>query len=231
MQARAALAHLLWRKLNKLEEAISHFQELLRLNPGDNQGNRHAFLCCLLESGDDSALEAALEQCRTYSEAALEPVDITYTCWWYAYACWQFRRHSFFHWREQHAKGSHEGLTQSIHVQPARPSSPAAPAGPLRHPRLLALCSWRYSRSRLGGGLLGKCMATNAWRTHMARNCGTSGKAFIYKGKRVSKRTVYREKTMALDSVSSGKRQGTWSFGIRAEEMVSSVTPEERNRG
>jgi len=93
MQARAALAHLLWRKLNKLEEAISHFQELLRLNPGDNQGNRHAFLCCLLESGDDSALEAALEQCRTYSEAALEPVDITDTCWWYAYACWQFRRH------------------------------------------------------------------------------------------------------------------------------------------
>jgi tetratricopeptide (TPR) repeat protein len=92
MNARAALVYLLWRKLGKLHDAIAHFQELLRLNPGDNQGNRHALLCCLVEAGDGPALGEALERHRTYGEESVEPVEITDTCWRYTYACWLFRR-------------------------------------------------------------------------------------------------------------------------------------------
>ncbi len=40
MRPRAALASLLWQKMGQLKEAIAHFQAMLTLNPGDNQGNR-----------------------------------------------------------------------------------------------------------------------------------------------------------------------------------------------
>ncbi len=60
MRPRAALAYLLWQKMGQLKEAIAHFQAMLTLNPGDNQGNRDALLCCLLEAGDDEALGKAL---------------------------------------------------------------------------------------------------------------------------------------------------------------------------
>ena len=45
MRPRAALAYLLWQKMGRLKEAIAHFQAMLDLNPGDNQGNRDALLC------------------------------------------------------------------------------------------------------------------------------------------------------------------------------------------
>jgi tetratricopeptide (TPR) repeat protein len=48
MRARQGLAETLWR-LKRYEEAIEHYRELLRLNPGDNQGNRYALLDLLIQ--------------------------------------------------------------------------------------------------------------------------------------------------------------------------------------
>jgi tetratricopeptide (TPR) repeat protein len=94
MQARAALAYLLWRKLGKRQEAIDHFRALLSLNPGDNQGNRYAIICCLLEEGDDEALGEALQRYFLYTDEYGEEMDLRETCWWYTNACWKFLRAS-----------------------------------------------------------------------------------------------------------------------------------------
>ena len=50
MRARAGLAGCLW-QLGQRAEAISHYEEMLRLNPGDNQGIRYMLLTCYLEEG------------------------------------------------------------------------------------------------------------------------------------------------------------------------------------
>lgn len=60
MRARCGLAQALW-TLGEREEAIDHYNELLRLNPNDNQGIRYLLCACLLESGDGPALETLLE--------------------------------------------------------------------------------------------------------------------------------------------------------------------------
>lgn len=52
MRARAGLAECLWH-LDKRDEAISHYRELLRLNPGDNQGIRYLLVNRLLAAGRD----------------------------------------------------------------------------------------------------------------------------------------------------------------------------------
>lgn len=51
MRAREGLAACLW-TMEQRAEAISHYQEMLRLNPGDNQGIRYTLLLCLLEAGN-----------------------------------------------------------------------------------------------------------------------------------------------------------------------------------
>ena len=56
MRARAGLASTLL-KLGDVDGAIDHFQDILRLNPNDNQGIRYILLGCLLERGDDGALK------------------------------------------------------------------------------------------------------------------------------------------------------------------------------
>lgn len=91
MRPRAALAYLLWQKMGRLKEAIVHFQAMLDLNPGDNQGNRDALLCCLLEAGDDEALAVALERFHYDDRETIEPQDIAGTVWHYTNACWLFR--------------------------------------------------------------------------------------------------------------------------------------------
>jgi len=53
MRARAGLAGCL-RSLGRVAEAIGHYRELLRLNPGDNQGIRLDLIPLLLERGDDA---------------------------------------------------------------------------------------------------------------------------------------------------------------------------------
>lgn len=59
MRARARLAAALW-DIGDRKSAIEHIQDLLRLNPADNQGNRYVLLSMLLENGDDTAVKHLL---------------------------------------------------------------------------------------------------------------------------------------------------------------------------
>lgn len=61
MRARAGLAQTLW-ELGLHDEAICHYQELLRLNPNDNQGLREEFLVCLVVKDRVEEAEALLER-------------------------------------------------------------------------------------------------------------------------------------------------------------------------
>jgi tetratricopeptide (TPR) repeat protein len=61
MRARFDLAHILFLE-GRRAEAIAHMQDLLRLNPGDNQGVRHELAGCLLEEGDMEALQKLLDE-------------------------------------------------------------------------------------------------------------------------------------------------------------------------
>jgi len=81
MRAREGLATTLW-ILGEHDAAIEHFRELLRLNPGDNQGIRYSLAHCLLVRGDDEELGALLDQYREDASAI----------WLYARALHLFRR-------------------------------------------------------------------------------------------------------------------------------------------
>lgn len=81
MRAREGLAQCLW-LLGERQQAIAHYQDMLRLNPGDNQGIRYVLINCLLAQGDDQAVEQLLKQ---------YPDDAAAT-WAYARALWLFRR-------------------------------------------------------------------------------------------------------------------------------------------
>ena len=60
MRARFGLAlHL--RNAGERTRVIAHLKDLLRLNPGDNQGVRHELAICLLEEGDNEALLKLLD--------------------------------------------------------------------------------------------------------------------------------------------------------------------------
>jgi tetratricopeptide (TPR) repeat protein len=85
-----ALAALLW-KLEEYQLADAHYRALLKLNDNDNQGNRDALLCLLLEAGEDTSLEKALKKYRPRSleEDGEESVD---TAWLYTTACWRYRQ-------------------------------------------------------------------------------------------------------------------------------------------
>jgi len=61
MRARLGLAQCLW-ALGRWDEAVSHFRELLRLNPNDNQGIRYLLAMTLLEMGKIDDLEELLGQ-------------------------------------------------------------------------------------------------------------------------------------------------------------------------
>ncbi len=56
MRVRAQLAQLLY-QADQMDEAIGHYEELLRLNPGDNQGLRYSLLGCYLEQGNLAGAE------------------------------------------------------------------------------------------------------------------------------------------------------------------------------
>lgn len=60
MRARFGLAQTLW-DMGERAEAVSHYEELLRLNPNDNQGVRYLLAACLLELGDDDKLGKLLD--------------------------------------------------------------------------------------------------------------------------------------------------------------------------
>jgi tetratricopeptide (TPR) repeat protein len=61
MRARAGLAAAL-NLLGEVQSAISHYQDMLRLNPNDNQGIRYVLAECLMKSGDTEALKKLLKQ-------------------------------------------------------------------------------------------------------------------------------------------------------------------------
>jgi tetratricopeptide (TPR) repeat protein len=61
MRARAGLAATL-NALGELDAAISNYQDMLRLNPNDNQGIRYVLAVCLMRSGDTEALKKLLKQ-------------------------------------------------------------------------------------------------------------------------------------------------------------------------
>ncbi len=81
MRARFGLARCL-EELGQADEAIGHYQEILRLNPTDNQGVRDILLPVLLATGRDGEAGALLEQFDD---------DITAT-WKYGWTLWTFRR-------------------------------------------------------------------------------------------------------------------------------------------
>src|SRR5271169_6155492 len=61
MRARSGLAATL-AALGDVEAAIGHYRDMLRLNPGDNQGIRYVLARCLMKSRDIEALKQLLKQ-------------------------------------------------------------------------------------------------------------------------------------------------------------------------
>jgi tetratricopeptide (TPR) repeat protein len=81
MRAKMGLAHCL-QTMNRVEEAIDEYQDLLRLNPNDNQGVRDVLLPLLLVAGRDADAGALLRQYEG------DPTAM----WNYGWALWTFRQ-------------------------------------------------------------------------------------------------------------------------------------------
>lgn len=81
MRARLGLAQSLW-SAGRAEEALAHYQEMLRLNPNDNQGVRYLLAECLLDLNRQEEMERLLEQYREDASAT----------WVYSRALLAFRR-------------------------------------------------------------------------------------------------------------------------------------------
>ena len=82
MRARAGLAQCLW-DAGQREEAVEHYCDLLRLNPGDNQGIRDLLMPCLIELGRDKDAEKLFKQYE----------DDCMAVWMYSRALLDFRKH------------------------------------------------------------------------------------------------------------------------------------------
>jgi tetratricopeptide (TPR) repeat protein len=81
MRARLGLAHALW-MAGRRDEAVSHLQDMLRLNPNDNQGIRYTLAGFLLSLDRDDDLARLLEDYPEEGSAA----------WAYTRALLAFRR-------------------------------------------------------------------------------------------------------------------------------------------
>ena len=81
MRARAGLAECLW-KAGQKEDAIAHYLDMLRLNPGDNQGLRYILLTALIENGRD---KEAADLHKQYEDDGM-------AAWRYGAALLHFRR-------------------------------------------------------------------------------------------------------------------------------------------
>jgi tetratricopeptide (TPR) repeat protein len=81
MRAKMGLAQCL-QDMERTDEAIGHFQDLLRLNPHDNQGVRDILLPLLLVAGQDGAAGTLL----------LQYTDDASATWKYGQALWAFRQ-------------------------------------------------------------------------------------------------------------------------------------------
>ncbi len=83
MRVRAGLANCLW-QLGERDEAVGHYRDLLRLNPGDNQGIRYTLLSCLMTLGRDAEAQRLAD--------SPEYADDASATWAYAGALLAFRR-------------------------------------------------------------------------------------------------------------------------------------------
>ncbi|HOG18195.1 MAG TPA: hypothetical protein PLB96_12715 [Syntrophales bacterium] len=82
MRARAGLAECL-RWTGKLDKAVEHYWDMLRLNPNDNQGIRDLLMPCLIEMGRVEDAERLFKQ---YEEDAM-------AVWMYSRALLDFCKH------------------------------------------------------------------------------------------------------------------------------------------
>lgn len=81
MRARLGLAQCLW-SLGERHKAIAHYEELLRLNPCDNQGVRYLLLPCLIELNAEDQVDRLVG--RYKEDEACQ--------WLYLRALWAYRR-------------------------------------------------------------------------------------------------------------------------------------------
>ncbi len=81
MRARLGLAQCLW-SARRSEEALAHYRDMLRLNPGDNQGIRYLLCECLLDLDRKDELHHLLD----------EYADDASATWVYSRALLAFRR-------------------------------------------------------------------------------------------------------------------------------------------
>lgn len=103
MRALFGLAELLW--LNgEGEESVRKFEEMLRLNPNDNQGVRYILIHHLLELGEDLQVERLLEEYRDDGSA----------CWAYSRALWTFRT-------QGEGTAADDALTEAVATNPHIP--------------------------------------------------------------------------------------------------------------
>lgn len=69
MRARHELARALW-KAGEADEAIAHYEDMLRLNPSDNQGVRYCLIDALLELGREQEASDLLRRYKDDASAA-----------------------------------------------------------------------------------------------------------------------------------------------------------------
>ena len=81
MRARLGLAQCLW-SAHRSEAALAHYRDMLRLNPGDNQGIRYLLCECLLDLDRKDELDRLLDQYADDASAT----------WVYSRALLAFRR-------------------------------------------------------------------------------------------------------------------------------------------
>jgi tetratricopeptide (TPR) repeat protein len=98
MRARLGLAQCL-EDLGRRDEAIGHYQELLRLNPNDNQGSRDILLPLCLLTGRDAEGGALLTQYASNPSAI----------WKFGWALWTFRQ-------EGDSPAARERLREAVHA-------------------------------------------------------------------------------------------------------------------
>lgn len=104
MRARLGLANALW-ELGRKEEALPHYWEMLRLNPGDNQGIRYVLLNLLLTLNRDAEAAELLEQ---YAEDGMAE-------WLYTRALLAFRAGGA-------SQGAEDALQEAIGMNPHVPA-------------------------------------------------------------------------------------------------------------
>jgi tetratricopeptide (TPR) repeat protein len=96
MRARHGLAQALW-ATGARAETVAHYQDMLRLNPNDNQGIRYELLTCLLTLGHDDDAGKLLRRYKNDGSCA----------WAYSRALHRFRR-------EGDSKAARAALEQAL---------------------------------------------------------------------------------------------------------------------